>query len=177
MITVQKWGVSYVNLYHSSPCRIPIEQLHPVAPSQKPIRANGGHLHRVLKAIRRLMVRQGMPTQLDNGSREHLESFIEDLLGKWKPATANNRYRGLQTYFGWLVEEGEIKVSPMARMKPPRIPESPPDILDPDDLRKLLKTCEGQGFDERRDRPTSASYWIPGFAGRRWPRLPCQTLT
>ena len=103
MITVQIWGVSYVNLYHRSPCRIPIEQLHPVAPSQKPIRVNGGHLHRVLKAIRRLLIRQGMPTQLDNDSRENLESFIEDLLGKWKPATANNRYRGLQTYLGWLV--------------------------------------------------------------------------
>jgi len=105
MITVQKWGVSYVNLYHSSLCRIPIEQLHPVAPGQKPIRANGGYLHRVLEAIRRLPVNQGMPTQLENVSREHVESFIEDLLGKWKPATANNRYRGLQTYFGWLVEE------------------------------------------------------------------------
>jgi len=39
----------------------------------------------------------------------------------------------------------------MARMTPPRIPASPPAILDLDDLRKLLKTCEGQGFDERRD--------------------------
>tara|TARA_B100001167_G_C16681499_1_gene262598 strand:+ start:459 stop:653 length:195 start_codon:yes stop_codon:yes gene_type:complete len=64
-----------------------------------------------------------MPTQLDNVSREHVESFMEDLLGKWKPATTNNRYRGLQAYFGWLVEEAEIRVSPMARMKPPRIPE------------------------------------------------------
>ena len=97
------------------------------------------------------LVRQGMPTRIDSVTREHVESFIEELLGKWKPATANNRYRGLQSYFGWLVEEGEIKTSPMARMRPPRIPESPPDILDLEDLRKLLKACEGQGFDERRD--------------------------
>ena len=39
----------------------------------------------------------------------------------------------------------------MARMKPPRIPETSPDVLDPEDLRKLLKACEGQAFDERRD--------------------------
>ena len=76
-----------------------------------------------LRQFADFLVRQGMPTQLDNVSREHVESFIEDLLGKWKPATTNNRYRGLQAYFGWLVEEGEIRVSPMARMKPPRIPE------------------------------------------------------
>lgn len=97
------------------------------------------------------LVDQGMPTKLEGVCREHVESFIEHLLGKWKPATANNRYRGLQSYFGWLVEEGDLKSSPMAQMKPPRIPESPPDILDPSDLRRLLKSCEGRGFDQRRD--------------------------
>ncbi len=56
--------------------------------------------------------RQGMPIQIVSITREHVESFIEELLGKWKPATANNRYRGLQTYFGWLVEEGEM-ISPL----------------------------------------------------------------
>lgn len=97
------------------------------------------------------LTRKGMPTQPDNIAREHVESFIEELLRRWKPATGNNRYRGLQAYFGWLVEEGEIRDSPMAKMKPPRVPETPPAILDLDDLRKLLKACEGQGFDERRD--------------------------
>ena len=92
-----------------------------------------------------------MPTQVENITREHVESFIAELLEKWKPATANNRYRGLQSYFNWLVEEGEIKTSPMARMKPPRIPETPPEILDLEDLQKLLKACEGHGFEERRD--------------------------
>ena len=53
-----------------------------------------------------------MPIQIVSITREHVESFIEELLGKWKPATANDRYRGLQTYFGWLVEEGEM-ISPL----------------------------------------------------------------
>ena len=68
------------------------------------------------------LIESGMPTQVENITREHVESFIEELLRKWKPATANNRYRGLQSYFNWLVEEGEIKASPMLRMKPPMIP-------------------------------------------------------
>ena len=79
-----------------------------------------------LESIRQLgafLVDKGMPTQVENITREHVESFIAELLEKWKPATANNRYRGLQSYFNWLVEEGEVKASPMARMKPPRIPE------------------------------------------------------
>ena len=41
------------------------------------------------------LVRQGMPSQHEDVTREHVESFIEELLGKWKPATANIRNRGL----------------------------------------------------------------------------------
>ena len=41
------------------------------------------------------LVRQGMPSQHEDVTREHVESFIEELLGKWKPATANFRNRGL----------------------------------------------------------------------------------
>ena len=84
------------------------------------------------------LVRQGMPTQVDNITREYVELFIEELLGKWKPATANNRYRGLQSYFNWLEEEGEIKTSPMARMKPPRIPEPPRPSLTQPTFRRAL---------------------------------------
>ena len=42
----------------------------------------------------------------------------------------------------------------MARMKPQRIPGTSPDLLDPEDLRKLLKACESQVFEQRRDRAT-----------------------
>ena len=95
---------------------------------------------------------QGMPQDVMNIRREHLEAFIEHLLERWKPATANNRYRGLQSFFKWLAEEGEIRESPMARMKPPRVPEAPPDVLKEDQLRALLATCDkGQTLEDRRD--------------------------
>ena len=50
-----------------------------------------------------------------------------------------------------MIEEGEIRESPMARMKPPRLPESPPPIFTDDELRRLFKACEGPGFVARRD--------------------------
>ena len=94
----------------------------------------------------------GMPLKVANLRREHVEAFIAHLLERWKPATANNRYRGLQSFFKWLVDEGEIKESPMARMKPPKVPEAPPDVLREDQLRALLAKCEkGQQFEDRRD--------------------------
>lgn len=85
---------------------------------------------------------QGMPQDVANIRREHVESFIAYLLERWKPATANNRYRGLQSFFKWLEEEGEIRESPMAKMKPPRVPENPPPVLREEGLRALLATCE-----------------------------------
>lgn len=39
----------------------------------------------------------------------------------------------------------------MARMKPPHIPEEPPEVLSDDELRRLLKACEGSDFYSRRD--------------------------
>ena len=50
-----------------------------------------------------------------------------------------------------LIEDGEIKESPMARMKLPKIPEDAPDVLGEDQLRQLVAACEGQRFEDRRD--------------------------
>jgi site-specific recombinase XerD len=94
----------------------------------------------------------GMPLEVANLHREHIESFISYLLETRKPATANNRYRGLQAFFKWLVDEGEIKESPMIRMRPPRIPEEPPNVLREDQLKALLSRCDkGTDFESRRD--------------------------
>jgi len=117
---------------------------------------------------------KGMPTDIDAISREHVEAFISDLLERWKPATANNRYRGVQAFFKWAAEEGEIKESPMARMKPPKVPEQAPAVLREDDLRALLKTCaKGQSLEERRDAAIILVFVDTGarraeVAGLRW---------
>lgn len=92
-----------------------------------------------------------MPTDLAAIKREHVEAFITDVLEHGKPATAANRYRSLQQFFKWAVDEGELRESPMARMRPPKVPEDPPPVLRDDDLRKILSACDGQSFDERRD--------------------------
>jgi integrase/recombinase XerC len=93
-----------------------------------------------------------MPLEVAHIHREHVESFTSHLLETRKPATANNRYRGLQSFFKWLVDEGEIQESPMARMKPPRMPEAPPDVLCEDQLKALLARCDkGNDFESRRD--------------------------
>ena len=69
------------------------------------------------------LVSRDMPTDVVNIRWEHIEAFVVDLLERFSPATANNRYRCLSSFFKFLVDEGEIAQSPMAPMKPPIIPE------------------------------------------------------
>jgi site-specific recombinase XerD len=94
---------------------------------------------------------RGMPSAPEAISRKHVEEFLTDQLRRWKLATAQTHYKGIRAFFVWLLEEGEISASPMARIKPPQVPEQPPEVLSDDELRRLLKTCEGKDFDCRRD--------------------------
>jgi site-specific recombinase XerD len=95
--------------------------------------------------------RTGMPASVAAIRREHVESFVADLLTRNKPATASNRYRALRVFFRWLAEEGEIAESPMRNMSPPAIPETPVPVLSDDAIKRLLKACEGKDFADRRD--------------------------
>lgn len=88
------------------------------------------------------LAERGMPQEVRNITREHVTEFINDILSRWKPTTAANRFRGLQQFFKYLDEEGELPDgSPMARMKPPQIPEEPPDVVTMDEIRALLATA------------------------------------
>ena len=127
------------------------------------------------------LVRRGMPTAVDSIAREHVESFIEDLDTRFKPATVGVRFRSLQQLFKWMLEEGEITSDPMARMRSPSVPEDPPAVLTDAELRALLKACEGQDVVARRDtaivrvvhrhrRPAVRDREPEG--GRRRPRRP-----
>lgn len=104
-----------------------------------------------LDLLGHFLVEQGMPTTLDAITREHVESFIIDQRRRWKPATAANRFRSLHVFFEWLVEEGEITVSPMIRMKQPKIPDDAPPVISDAQIRAILHTCEGKDFEARRD--------------------------
>lgn len=105
-------------------------------------------------AVRRLtayLLEAGMPTTADRLRREHVESFVAAQVARFAPATAHQRYRSLMAFFGFLAEEGEIGANPMAKMKPPAVPEQPVPVIPDSDLKRLLAACEGKEFEERRD--------------------------
>lgn len=93
----------------------------------------------------------GMPTDIGTIRREHVQTFLKTLLEKWKPATARNRFLGIQQFFRFLVEEDELTESPMAKLQPPRVAQEPPPILKDEELKALLAVCRGNDLESRRD--------------------------
>jgi site-specific recombinase XerD len=93
-----------------------------------------------------------MPTAVSKITREHIETWMMVLVETRAPATANNRYRALTALFRFLVDDfGEIPESPMRRMTPPKLVEVPVPVLTDEQLRKLIRACEGKDRDDRRD--------------------------
>ena len=120
---------------------------------------------------------RGMPTDVASIRREHIETFMEELLATRAPATASNRYRALKRFFGFLVEEGELTSNPMERMRAPRVPEAAIPVLTDDQLRALLKACAGKAFEDKRDTAMLRCFIDTGarraeILGLRWSEDP-----
>jgi site-specific recombinase XerD len=94
---------------------------------------------------------RGMPTKVADINGEYVGAFIEDILGRQSASTAATRFRALQQFFRWLVEDGELAESPMARMHQPKAPEPRTPVLSEDALKALLSTARGTSFEDRRD--------------------------
>jgi site-specific recombinase XerD len=68
-----------------------------------------------------------------------------------QPGTISIRFRAIRPFFRWLVDEDEIDRNPMDKMRTPSVPLNPPAVLAEDDVARLLATCRGPGFIDRRD--------------------------
>jgi site-specific recombinase XerD len=97
------------------------------------------------------LIDAGETTDFATITKAKVETFITDQLERWSASTAATRYRCLQQFFRFLVDNEVIADSPMARMSPPAIPEAPVPVFTNDELIRLRKACEGRGFSSRRD--------------------------
>lgn len=126
-----------------------------------------------VRMLAEYLAAQGMPTQVANVAREHVQSFIEDQLRRYKPATAAVRFASLRVFFNWLLAEGEIRDSPMQRMRKPKQPVLLTDIPRDDDLKRLLASMSGDDFEDLRDTAILRVFLSTGarlaeVAGLRW---------
>lgn len=99
------------------------------------------------------LTERGMPTAVADLRREHVEAYLLDVTeGQGNSvATQHVRYKGLRVFFEWAREEGEIDQSPMRNIKLQPIPDKPVPILTEDEIKALLKACDGRSFEDLRD--------------------------
>lgn len=104
-----------------------------------------------LDALIRHLDAKGMPTGARAIRREHVESYFAERREQVKPTTLSVEFRALQQFWRWALDEEEIERSPMERMRPPRIPDSPVPVISIEDFRRLLKSASGREVADRRD--------------------------
>lgn len=81
-----------------------------------------------------------------------VQKFLASILaGGGEPTTARTRYAALRRYGAWLADEGELDSNPLADMRPPRLDSKVVEALSDDQLRALIRACEGKSFLDKRD--------------------------
>lgn len=97
------------------------------------------------------LVSTSRPATLDQMTRDSVREWLAYLGQDREASTVRTRFKGLHRFCGWLVDEGELTVSPMAGMSAPEASAKPVPVLDDEELGALLKTCAGRDFNDRRD--------------------------
>ena len=113
-----------------------------------------------LRTLGAFLTERGMPTAVDAVAREHIEAAYAVWMDQgYAAASVKARHDGIRQFFIWCEEEGEVPEgkNPMRHVKPPRVPENPPQVLRPEEIRALLDACNGKTFEDRRD---AALVWL-----------------
>lgn len=102
------------------------------------------------------LAEKGMPTEAAKLNAEYVEAYLDSLWDSGvKAATVANKFRSLQQFCVWLEKQGEVPVSPMARMHPPTVPEKPipvvPDVSFSDLIRSVRKSAKDDRLVALRD--------------------------
>jgi len=84
--------------------------------------------------------------EVDQVTVDYIRLFFLKKKETCGPVSIYNYYRDLKRFFNWLIQEGRLKESPMATMKPPRMPKTLIKPFEPEDLRQLLTFCNDSTF-------------------------------
>ena len=79
-----------------------------------------------------------------------VNAWVDNLRTTLAPATVAIYWRNLRPFFSWWAREVEAP-NPFAGADVPSAQLQHPDVIDLDDIRKLLETCKGRDFADRRD--------------------------
>jgi integrase/recombinase XerC len=85
-------------------------------------------------------------------SKNDVEAYLGRLAATCAPSTVWTAWRHLKGFYRWLEAEGDIEVSPMARVPKPIVPPTEVTVLTKAQVGQLLKAVDGVDAESRRDR-------------------------
>ncbi len=71
-------------------------------------------------------------------NKNMLSTFLEDKIRNNKLHQAHQHFRNLRTFFNWAGDNDYIDQSPLARMKPTKLPEKKPIWINENELKEIL---------------------------------------
>jgi site-specific recombinase XerD len=92
------------------------------------------------------------PGEIPRLDRASVDGFVSHLLDLGRaPATAHAYQKALRQFAHWLVDEGELDADPLLGIRPPKVDVPVTPTLSVEQLRALVKACEGKTLRDRRD--------------------------
>jgi len=74
----------------------------------------------------------------------HIRLFLLKLQETCQAISVNDYYRVIKRFFNWMVEEGVLAHSPMATIRPTKVPKKLIKPFDPGHIEDLLTLCDGK---------------------------------
>jgi integrase/recombinase XerC len=128
---------------------------------------------RAVVAFARWLRAHDMADDVTTVRADDVRGWLVSLKGNVSPSTEYRNYSGCRQFFAWCVREGELDVSPMVNVRPPKVPEPRTVMLTTDQMRALLADCSGKDFVSRRD---TAIVMVLADTGMRRAELSALTL-
>ncbi len=127
-----------------------------------------------VRAFCRFLADQGMPASVEDVDASHIRAFLLAEEQRTSAASAAVHFRNIRVFFGWLASEGEREnPNPMDRVEAPRVTKKAKAFFTQEELARLLKTCSGATFVDRRDTAIMRVFIdtglrVSGLAGLRY---------
>jgi integrase/recombinase XerC len=100
----------------------------------------------------RFLADDGNSPRLGRIERAAVARYFADLRARSSPATVSTRYKALHVFFEWARDVCKLASSPMSGIDAPELPdiESAAELTRAQ-IKRLLRSCEGTRFADRRD--------------------------
>jgi integrase len=135
---------------------------HPLIRSWAYAWASQGRSAKTMKEMRPFIERfeSHLGMTLVTATRADCEQFIA---GHVSPFRANYAWRALRSFYAFLAEEEDC-VSPMARVKAPKVPLTDVTVATEEDISRLLRACSPfRTFHNARDAAVISLLWATGL--------------